>query len=73
VATTTRKQETKTATKAKRGLGAFVPTGDATEEHRCSGACRKMLPVRSFPTTRAGTRVSECRACRDKRTKAAKR
>lgn len=59
--------------KATKGLGTFTPTGKDDEQHKCAGTCGKRLPVRSFPTSKtAGVRVSECRVCRNKRTKAAK-
>jgi hypothetical protein len=67
------KKASQNATTSRSALGTSTAIGADDETHKCSGACAQVLPVRKLPTTRvAGVRVSECRSCRDARTKRTK-
>lgn len=59
--------------RSRAALGTFNVTGKDGQKHMCAGECGQRLPVTKFPTTKTvGTRVAECRSCRDARTAAAK-
>lgn len=57
---------------ARAKVGTFEVAGKDT--HKCVGACGEKKPVKAFPTItgRPEVRVTECRSCRDARTKAEK-
>lgn len=68
---TTKTAKADTPATGRHTLGSFDAA--AVDTHKCAGACGQRLPVKKFPTVTGTTRrVSECRSCRDARTKAAK-